>query len=292
MTTESNNGEPSAKAKSWTRRVVRLAAIVILTYVGVCVLVSLLQSKLIYFPSREYHSTPADVGLSFEDLTLTTDDGLGIAAWYVPRNEAKGTVIFCHGNAGNMADRLFIMQFFHKLGYHVFIFDYRGYGRSEGQPEEEGTYLDALAAWRFVQETKNEPPSRIVIVGRSLGGAVAIDLALRHPPAALVVEATFTSLTDVGRFHYPLLPVRWLLRYRYESIDKVSRLDCPKQFYHGRDDTLIPLENGRKLFEAAAEPKEFIETPGGHNSAGFAWSSEYTERLAMFLDEAIQAGNH
>ena len=266
----------------------RVGLIVLLTYAGVCVFVALLQAKLIYFPSREYHSTPADVGLEFEDLTLSTSDGLGISAWYVPRQKANGTVIFCHGNAGNMADRLFVIQLFHKLGYNLLMFDYRGYGGSEGRPDEEGTYLDAAAAWDYVAEIKKEPPSRIALVGRSLGGAVAIDLALRHPPGALVVEATFTSLADVGRLHYPLLPVGWLLRYRYDSLDKVPHLTCPKQFYHGREDGLIPIENGRRLFEAAAAPKEFIETPGDHNSAGFAWASEYTDGLAEFLRVSLR----
>ena len=250
-------------------------------------LIELLQARLIYFPTRDYDSTPADVGLPFEDLTLLAGDGVAIAAWYVPHPEARGSIIFCHGNAGNISDRLLTVTLLHQAGYNVLIFDYRGYGRSKGRPSEEGTYLDAQAAWRHLSETLAEPAERIAIVGRSLGGAVAIELARRHTPGALVVESTFTSLVDVGRLHYPWLPVRWLLRYRYDSIAKVGHLGCPKLFFHGEDDGLIPLDMGRRLYEAAAEPKRFIETPGGHNSSGFTHSPDYAKQLATFLNEAL-----
>jgi fermentation-respiration switch protein FrsA (DUF1100 family) len=251
------------------------------------VVVGFLQGRLIYFPSRGYAATPADVGLAFEDLTLTTSDGVGIAAWYVPCEAAKGTLIFAHGNGGNIADRLHAVKLLHGMGMNVLIFDYRGYGRSEGRPTESGTYEDAAAAWRYLTENRGQSPERIVLFGESLGGAVAIETARRYRPAALVVESTFTSLVDVGRLHYPLLPVRLLLRYRYDSIDKVGAITCPKLFIHGRDDTLVPLDNARRLFEAAAKPKQFLETPGDHNEAGFTYAPEYTQRLAVFLDAVL-----
>ena len=269
-------------------RLRRLAIIALLTFVGVYVLVAFLQSRLIYFPSRQYLATPKDVGLVFEDCTLTTSDGLSIAAWYVPRVEANGSIIFCHGNAGNMADRLHDVTLMHRMGYNVLIFDYRGYGGSEGKPTEQGTYHDAQAAWRHLVETLGESPARVILFGRSLGGAVAINLAKRHEPGALVVESTFTSLVDVGKLHYPLLPVRLLLRYRYESIDKVSSITCPKLFIHSTDDQLVPLDNARRLFEAAASPKMFLETPGGHNSGGYTYSPAYTHKLQTFFDESLK----
>lgn len=281
------------------KRAKRLLAVAVLTYLGVCVVITFLQSRLVYFPTRGYDATPADVGLQFEDLTLETSDGVSIAAWYLPHPDPMGSIIFCHGNAGNMADRLHSLKLLHDMGLSVLIFDYRGFGRSEGRPSEEGTYQDAEAAWRYLIETRGEKPGRVVLFGRSLGGAVAIELARRHAengrragqplqeggPAALVVESTFTNLVDIGRLHYRFLPVRLLLSYRYASIEKVSEINCPKLFFHGRDDTLIPLANGRKLFDAAAEPKQFIETPGEHNEAGFAYSREFTERLKGFLTE-------
>ncbi len=265
----------------------RLLLVALLTYVGVSVLVGLFQSRLIYFPTREYAVTPMDVGLEFEDLTLETSDGVAIAAWYVPHAAAKGSVIFCHGNAGNISDRLESLKLLHRAGLNVLIFDYRGYGRSEGRPTETGTYQDAESAWTYLVQVKKQSPDQIVLFGRSLGGAVAIELAGRHTPAALVVESTFTSLLDIGRIHYPFLPVRWLLTYRYDSLSKVPGIGCPKLFIHGREDELIPLANGRALFAAAARPKEFLETPGGHNTGGFTYSPAYTAKLAGFLNRAL-----
>lgn len=268
-------------------RVMRLVIIAILTYVGVCVLVSLFQRRLVYFPSRSYDGTPRDVGLEYEELTLTTSDGVSIGAWYVPSPKAKGSAIFCHGNAGNISHRLEWINLLHDLGLNVLIFDYRGFGRSEGRPSEKGTYEDAETAWRHLVDTRGESPDRIILFGRSLGGGVAIELARRHPPAALVVESTFTNLVDVGQLHFRFIPVRFLLIYRYDSIAKVPHIKCPKLFFHGSTDGLIPISLGRKLFEAAAEPKQFIETPGGHNEAGFTYSPEYTAQLAAFIDNVL-----
>ena len=169
----------------------------------------------------------------------------------------------------------------------MLAFDYRGYGNSEGSPSEEGTYADADAAWRYLTRGRGIPPERIVLFGRSLGGAVAIEMATRHTPGALVVESTFTNLHDIGRLHYPLLPVKWLLSYRYDSLAKVGTITCPKLFAHGREDTLIPFANGRTLFDAAAEPKTLIETPGDHNNSGISYAPEYAERFRSFLLEAI-----
>lgn len=269
-------------------RLRRLAVAVLIGYLGACVLAAMLQSRLVYFPSRDYALTPTDVGLDFEDLTLETADGVSIAAWYVPHADPKGSVIFCHGNAGNISDRLPGVKLLHSMGVNVLAFDYRGFGRSKGKPSETGTYKDAEAAWRYLVEARGESPQRVVLFGRSLGGAVAIELASRHRPAALVVESTFTSLVDIGRLHYPLLPVRLLLTYRYDSAARVPHITCPKLFMHGREDELIPIANGRALFDVAAEPKQFIETPGGHSEAGFTYSPEFTDRLAVFLDEVLR----
>ncbi len=288
-----SRANPAEASRPPGRRAVRRLLTVGLTtgavvYVVVCAVVFSLQAKLVYFPDSEYWTTPDEIGLAYEDLTLTTEDGVSIAAWYVPRDEPKGTVLFSHGNAGNIADRVETLRSFHHLGYNVLIFDYRGYGHSSGKPSEKGTYCDAEAAWCYLVETRGEPPGRIVLFGRSLGGAVAIELATRHTPGALVLEATFTSLVDVGKVHYPFLPIRWLCTYRYASIEKVAGLRCPKLFLHGTDDELVPIENGRRLFEAAAAPKEFIQTPGRHNSSGFEHSPEYTHRLREWLDQTLR----
>lgn len=275
-----------------SRALRRLLVIIVCTYASVCLLVWLFQTRLIYFPSRELGATPSDVGLAYEDLRLQTSDGVAIAAWYVAHPEPQGTILFCHGNAGNISHRLAGIQEMHRLGYSVLIFDYRGFGQSEGSPGEAGTYRDVEAAWEYLTKTRAEPPDRIVLFGRSLGGAVVIELADRlgdGGPAALVVESTFARMADIGQKHYPFLPIRWLITHRYDSIDKVGRLSCPKLFLHGSDDKLIPIADGRRLYEAAAEPKLFIETPGGHNNAGFAHAPEYAAKLADFLHKAINS---
>lgn len=265
----------------------RLLTVVICTYIGVAMLVGLFQSKLIYFPSRTVESTPASVGLTFDDLTLVTQDGVKISAWFVPRQDARATVLFLHGNAGNNGDRVAEIQVLHSLGYAVMMVDYRGYGKSDGAPSEGGTYLDAIAAWEHLTQVRGLPARRIVIMGESIGGAVAIDLARRHSPGVLVVQSSFTRLSDIAALHYPFLPVRWLLRHRYDSIDKVGAITCPKLFFHSTNDSLIPLGNGRALYDAAAEPKQFVETPGEHNGSGFMYADEYAIKLQEFIDSAI-----
>jgi len=286
--------DPAPSTRVVLRRRVRRILIAGLTtavavFAVVCVVVFSLQARLIYFPDRDYWTTPDEVGLAYEDLTLTTEDGVSITAWHVPHDQPKGTVLFCHGNAGNIADRVGTLKSFHYLGYNVLIFDYRGYGHSEGKPTETGTYRDAEAAWRYLTETRGESPAGIVLFGRSLGGAVAIDLANRITPAALIAESTFTSVVDIGKRQFPFLPVGLLCKHRYESIGKVSRIACPKLFLHGTEDELVPFENGRRLFEAAAEPKDFIQTPGGHNQGGFEYSREHTDKLQQWLDRTIRS---
>jgi fermentation-respiration switch protein FrsA (DUF1100 family) len=192
-------------------------------------------------------------------------------------------LLFCHGNAGNIAGRIRSLRLFHDLGLSVLIFDYRGYGRSEGRPSEAGTYADVRAAWRFLLEEEGLRPGEIVVLGRSLGGAVAIDLALLHPPAALIVESTFTSTIDLGSRLYPWLPVRWLGRIRYDSARKIGRVTVPKLFVHSREDDVVPFVFGRRLYDMAPEPKEFLEIHGSHAEAHFVSGERYREGLLRFL---------
>ena len=268
-------------------RIRRLALVALSTYLVVVIMIGWLQARLIYFPTRAYDSTPRDVGLTFESVTLEAVDGVRLAAWYIPHADARATVLFFHGNAGNISDRLLSIDWLHDMGLNVLILDYRGYGASEGRPSEEGLYRDAEAAWDYLIADRGERSDRVILFGRSLGGAVAIELAIRRAPALLVVESTFTRLADVGKIHYPFLPVDWVLRHRYESIQKVARVSCPKLLIHGRDDELIPLENALELFRAASEPKAMLETPGGHNEAGFTYSKEYADQLRAWLESWI-----
>lgn len=281
-----NAPEPSVSRRVW-RRIKRLALIVVGTYLVCLIMIGWLQAHLIYFPSRGYEITPQEVGLPFEEVTIPTADGLNLAAWFVPHERAQATVIFFHGNAGNIGDRVLSIEWLHRMGLNVLIFDYRGFGESDGSPNEQGLYKDAQAVWRYLTESRGVPGDQIILFGRSLGGAVAIELATRVSPAALIVESSFTRLVDVGRIHFPWLPVNWLLTHRYESVDKVSQITCPKLFIHGADDELIPIDQGRALFAAAAEPKEFMETPGGHNDSGFTYSPDYAKRMEAWIQRVL-----
>ncbi len=265
----------------------RLIALAVCSYIAVAIIVGVFQTRFIYFPSRTLEATPAMMGMDFDDLSLTTQDGVTISAWFVPHPDTHGTILFLHGNGGNNGDRIDAIRTLHLLHYNVMIVDYRGYGKSEGSPTESGTYLDAQAAWTHLVQVRGIPSESIVLMGESLGGAVAIDLASRHPPGALVVQSSFTSLGDIAAIHYPWLPVRWLLRHQYDSISKGGRITCPKLFIHSTQDTLVPLANGQALFAAAAEPKQFLITPGDHNEGGFLYSQEYTAKLKTFLDSVL-----
>ncbi len=274
--------------RRWLRRLVIIIAVTIVAaYIAICAVMFVNQRRLIYYPRAAYNRTPADVGLSYEDVTLTTDDGVTLAAWYVPCEPARATVLHCHGNAENISHICSSVQALHQLGCSVLVLDYRGYGRSTGKPTEDGLYRDAEAAWRYLTEVRGVPPKRIVLMGRSLGGAVVIDLATRHTPGALVVECTFPSVVDIARRLYPYLPVGLLCRDRFDSLKKVPQVRCPKLFFHGTYDGLVPLEDARRLFAAAPEPKHFIETPGHHNSAGFEYSEDYERQFGEWLASAL-----
>lgn len=245
------------------------------------------QGAMLYFPTREIEATPRDIGLDYEELTLRTKDGLDISAWFIPANDTRGFVLFCHGNAGNISHRLASIQIFHSLGLGVLIFDYRGYGRSRGSPDEEGTYLDAEAAWDYLVNILHAKPERIVLFGRSLGSAVAAEVASRKQAGALIMESGFTSVPDLGKKFFPHLPVGLISRYRYESISKVEKIKIPKLFIHSPEDEIVPYEQGVKLFERAGEPKEFLRITGGHNE-GFSLSGRgYVDGLKAFLSRYL-----
>lgn len=240
--------------------VVTIAAV----YIGLCLLVCLTQARLVYFPLREIEATPRSLGLSFEEVKLHASDGVELSAWLIPCDRPRGTVLFCHGNAGNISHRLHIIRMFHDLGFSMLIFDYRGYGASQGSPTERGTYLDAQAAWDYLIE-RQIPPGQIVIFGESLGGAVAAWLAKERTPGALVLQSTFTSLPDLGARLYWWLPVRLLSRFRYNARSHVRQVKCPVLVAHSPTDEIVPYALGSRLFEAASEPKEFLELSGSHN---------------------------
>jgi hypothetical protein len=227
--------------------------------------------------------------MAFGDVRLETSDGVTLAAWWVPAPQGRGALIFSHGNAGNMGDRVGKLRLFHDLGLSVLAFDYRGYGASQGKPSEDGTAHDMDAAVAHVRDSRGVPLDRTVFYGESLGGAVVIEAATRFPPAALVAESTFTSARAMARRHYPFVPPA-LVRVGYDSLSRVRRLACPTLFLHGPADTIVPFEMGEALFRAAPEPKRFAALVGDHNSGGILESPEACRKLAELLDAVLGVG--
>lgn len=242
-----------------------------------------MQAKFVYRPLRDVFYTPADLGLDFEKVALRTTDGLKIRGWYVPADNAELTLLFCHGNGGNIVHRLDSISIFNELGLNCFIFDYRGYGKSHGQPSEQGTYLDAESAFRWLVNEKHVSPDNIIIFGRSLGASVAAHLAGSVKARALILESGFTSYVDIGKKFYPYMPVRLFARFSYNTISYVKKVHCPVMIIHSRNDEIVPFEFGLQLYEAANEPKDFVEIFGNHND-GFLISGElYKKAWAKWL---------
>ncbi len=267
---------------------------VAIAYAAIVLLVFVFQSRLVYFPQigRELSVTPRAHGLDFESVNISTEDGETLHAWWVPAKDARGTVLFFHGNAGNISHRIDYLRMFRQLGYATLIFDYRGYGNSTGSPSESGTYLDAAAAWRWLTQTRGIRPGDIVFAGESLGGAVASGLAVQQAPRALVLLSTFTSAPDLGAEVYPFIPVRLISRFSYDNLANLRQIKSPVLIAHSRDDDIVPFAHGRRLFEAASEPRQFLEMRGGHNDGFIFTREEWVRVLADFLERHGGASNN
>lgn len=262
---------------------------ILLTYGVLLVAACGFQNRLVYFPQagRSGDPTPAALNLPFEEVRITTADGETLHGWFVPAPEARATVVLFHGNAGNIANRVLWLPMFRRLELSALLFDYRGYGASTGTPGEEGTYADADAAWRYLTESRRVPASRIVLVGESLGGAIAARLAVRRQPAALVLHSAFTSVPDLAAELYPLLPVRWLTRFRYDTRGALADIRCPVLVVHSRDDDIVPFAHGQRLFDAAHPPKSFIELAGTHNTGFVFMRPEWVRAFDSFLTPVL-----
>jgi hypothetical protein len=248
-------------------------------------LVLLFENRFIYFPSRGYDATPSGLGLAHEDVWLTAEDGVRIHGWYLPVPRARWVTLVSHGNAGNIShrlDRALLLQA--RLRSSVFLYDYRGYGASEGSPDEAGTYRDARAAYGYLVEEKQVKANDLVLFGESLGSAVSLELALAHPAAALVLEAPFTSVRDMARTTI-LAPLAPFVRTRYESLARISRLRMPLLVLQGDRDEIVPPVQGRRLFDAAREPKRYFAIRGaGHNDTYLVGGEAYWRAIADFLE--------
>jgi len=308
---QSTTGSPKS---AWPRNVRRLLLLAVSTYLAIVAMLALLQRTLIYLPARQARIEPQDAGLSpgrVHTITLKSDDGLELRGWHLlpPGQSAmerkqgdaqlalgRPVVMYFSGNAGNRAWRIEEFEVFAQLDCDVFVFDYRGYGDNPGSPSEQRLAADATAAWRYATQTRRIEPRRLILCGESLGGGVAVRLAAEQcaagtPPGGLVLRATFSSLTDVAAYHYPWLPVRWLLVDPYPSVEWIPQVTCPILHLHGRRDSIIPIELGRKLFDAApprsadGQCKLFVELPSAdHNDILAVAEPEFQAAVAEFLN--------
>ena len=264
----------------------RLAPILLLTLLLVGGCVEPLEKRFIFFPDKSVDETPREWGLAYEDIYFATEDGLRLNGWWIPGTGSPVTLLWFHGNGGNISHRLESIKLRRdQLGSNMFIFDYREYGRSEGQVSEQGTYRDGSAAVRYLRSRAGLDPAKIVFFGESLGSAVAVEMAVRHGCAALILESAFLSIPEMAKASFPFLPVGPLLWTKYDTLSKIGKVRVPVLIVHGESDEIVPFWHGRRLFEAAPEPKEFYPIKGAsHNDTYVVGGKAYLDVLGRFLD--------
>ncbi len=269
----------------------RLAVGASLAYgVSFIVLWTQLEKRFVFFPVAELLYTPNDVNLEYEDVRIQTSDGLALQGWFIPGKAETGsnvTWLWFHGNGGNIGHRIGELALaHHRTEANIFIFDYRGYGESEGAPSEKGTYLDSRAVMEYLSSRSDVDSGRIVYLGHSLGAAVAVELALTQPPMAMVLVSPFASVRDMANLTLPFPPIGWLVRNHYDSISRIQQLDVPVLILHGDQDETVPISQGRKLYGAANQPKRFQVLEGAaHNDTFEVAPEQYWGTIEAFLAE-------
>ena len=252
-----------------------------------------IEKGFIFHPERSNDSATPDVyGIEYDDVIFRTEDGLNLNGWFVPGKKPSPdadlhTLLWFHGNAGNINRRLDnIKMIYERVPVNVFIIDYRQYGRSEGKVSEQGTYIDARAALAYLHSRKEINREKIIFFGRSLGSAVAVELALNEKCRALILETPFTSILEMGKKLYPFLPLSLLLKTKYDSLAKIGNIKVPILVMHGDKDDLVPFEHGKRLYDMANEPKEFYTIPGaGHNDTHIVGGDEYFDVIRNFVNK-------
>ncbi len=265
-----------------------LFLIPLVIYVIVCFGAFLFQARFVFYPERDHVGDPSDAGLEYRDVTFRSATGTPLHGWFLPAPGATYTVLYCHGNAGNISHRVDAVKQFVDRGLSVFVFDYSGYGKSGGRVGERATYADVGGAWDWLVAEQGVSPSSIIIVGRSLGTAIAIDLATEVSPAAVILEAPFTSAVEMGARAYPWLPVRYVLSIRYDSARKMPDVRAPKLFVHSLEDATIPYGMGKRLYNKAMGKKTWVRVRGAHDEPyllpGSAYERAFDELLASLSD--------
>ncbi len=248
------------------------------------------ERRIIYHPHKypEGNWNSSSSSVSREDVHFTASDGVRLHGWYIPSAGAKATLLWFHGNAGNITHRLGNIEMLKPLNLNIFIFDYRGYGKSEGEPDEKGIYSDSQAAYDWLVKVKNILPGEIILFGRSLGGICAVEVASGNPAAGLILESVFPSAGKMAEKIFPVLPLGGAIKSRFDAISKVPDLKLPKLFIHGTQDEIVPYKLGRELFSVAADPKEFYDIQGaGHNDTFLVGGAGYFNALGQFIKKVV-----
>ncbi len=241
-------------------------------------------SGLIFFPGKNIAATPERLGYTYEDIYFNSGDGIKLNGWWIPSKSPGRTVLFSHGNAGNISHRMDSIRIFNELGLNVFIYDYRGYGLSGGSPSEAGVYIDAEAAWDYLVSVRGIAPDKIIVFGRSLGGSIAANLAGKHLPAMLIIESSFTSAADVAGDLYPFVPTSIIFGKSFNTLEFIKKVRCPVLVIHSRDDEVVPFPHGEKIYKSLPGEKYFLELEGGHNSGFMVSREKYIDGLRKFID--------
>jgi len=272
------------------RILISFLTIAVSVYLALTLMLYLFQGRMVFLsnlPGRTLTASPNDIGLDYEDISLTTSDNERLHGWYIPAANSRGVLLFFHGNAGNISHRLDSIKIFHKLDLDTLIIDYRGYGQSTGEASEQGTYLDAQAAWDYLINNRRIPAHRIIIFGRSLGGAIGAWLGVQNTPAAVIIESSFSSGADMAHRLYPFLPTRLITRLKYPVADYAGRLNCPVLVVHSRHDEIIPFSMGQEIYAAVKQQKKFLELRGDHNNGFLVSQGEYIAALKDFTQAIL-----
>lgn len=274
----------------WKRTLLYSTIAGALVYLGLCAYMWDTQLEHIFEPTSAIQTTPDRLGMKYEDLRIPVGSGEDrgeLQAWWLPaQQENAPTLLYLHGNDRNIGSNLGHVLRLHDFGYNVLLPDYRGYGHSSGgRPNEAKVYQDAEASWQYLVRQRGIRPGRLFIYGHSLGGAIAIELAAHHPEAGgLITEGTFTSIADMGKRLYPLLPVDWLLNQRFDSLQMISRIRSPLLLIHGTWDTIVPVQMAQRLYAAAPQPKQLLLIDGGeHENSAAVGAVEYRQAVTVFI---------
>jgi fermentation-respiration switch protein FrsA (DUF1100 family) len=247
-------------------------------------LLYLMQPSMVFYPYPDLVETPAEWGLEYEEVYLSSRDGVKLHGWYIPRNKAEEVVLFLHGNGGNISHRGASIEIFNRIGLNILIIDYRGYGKSEGSPGEKGLYEDARTAWRYLIEQRGFKTEQIILFGRSLGAAVATKLAAEVGPKTVILESAFSRSRDMANTMMPIVSRIAVMRYPFNSMGRIKDIHARLLMLHSPDDEIIPYDLGKKLFQAANEPKQFVELKGDHNNGFMLSQPKYEQALAKFIN--------